>query len=303
LHYLKATVQPLAAETVTRSRASIFAELIKARLTSLVLITTLVGFYMGSRGPLDVLLMFHAMLGTAALAAGAAALNQYLEREWDAKMPRTADRPIPAGLIQPQMVLLLGAVLSVLGMVQLLTQVNPLTAMLGAVTLGSYIFVYTPLKRLTTLNTLVGAIPGALPPLMGWTAATGEIGAGGWALFTLLFFWQLPHFMAIAWLYRADYHTAGFRMLSGVDPDGSRTAAAAIRHTLALIAFSLAPVALRLGGKFYGAGALLLGTSFLHCAIQFARNTSHERARQLFFASILYLPLILGLLVVDKIKL
>jgi len=232
---------------VTRSRASIFAELIKARLTSLVLITTLVGFYMGSRGPLDVLLLFHAMLGTAALAAGAAALNQYLEREWDAKMPRTAERPIPAGLIQPQMVLLLGAVLSVLGMVQLLTQVNPLTAMLGAVTLGSYIFVYTPLKRLTTLNTLVGAIPGALPPLMGWTAATGEVGAGGWALFTLLFFWQLPHFMAIAWLYRADYQGAGFRMLSGVDPDGSRTAAAAIRHTLALVAFSLAPVALRLG--------------------------------------------------------
>ncbi len=288
---------------MTRSRASIFAELIKARLTSLVLITTLVGFYMGSRGPLDVLLMFHAMLGTAALAAGAAALNQYLEREWDAKMPRTAERPIPAGLIQPQMVLLLGAVLSVLGMVQLLTQVNPLTAMLGAVTLGSYIFVYTPLKRMTTLNTLVGAIPGALPPLMGWTAATGEIGAGGWALFTLLFFWQLPHFMAIAWLYRADYQTAGFRMLSGVDPDGSRTAAAAIRHTLALVAFSLAPVALKLGGKLYGAGALLLGFSFLYCAIQFARNTSRERARQLFFASILYLPLILGLLVVDKIKL
>lgn len=288
---------------MTRSRASIFAELIKARLTSLVLITTLVGFYMGSRGPLDVLLLFHTMLGTAALAAGAAALNQYLEREWDAKMPRTAERPIPAGLIQPQMVLLLGAALSVLGMVQLLTQVNPLTAMLGAVTLGSYIFVYTPLKRMTTLNTLVGAIPGALPPLMGWTAATGEVEAGGWALFTLLFFWQLPHFMAIAWLYRADYQTAGFRMLSGVDPDGSRTAAAAIRHTLALVAFSLAPVALRLGGKLYGAGALLLGFTFLYCAIQFARNPSRERARQLFFASILYLPLILGLLVVDKIKL
>ncbi len=288
---------------MTRSRASIFAELIKARLTSLVLITTLVGFYMGSRGPLDLALMFHAMLGTAALAAGAAALNQYLEREWDARMPRTAERPIPAGLIQPQMVLLLGAILSVLGMIELLTQVNPLTAMLGALTLGSYIFIYTPLKRMTTLNTLVGAIPGALPPLMGWTAATGEIGAGGWALFTLLFFWQLPHFMAIAWLYRADYQAAGFRMLSGEDPDGSRTAAAAIRHTLALIAFSLAPVALRLGGKIYGAGALVLGFLFLYCAIQFARNTSRERARQLFFASILYLPLILGLLVVDKIKL
>jgi protoheme IX farnesyltransferase len=137
---------------------------------------------------------------------------------------------------------------------------------------------------------------------MGWTAATGEIGAGGWALFTLLFFWQLPHFMAIAWLYKADYQSAGFRMLSGVDPDGSRTAAAAIRHTLALIAFSLAPVALRLGGKFYGAGALILGAIFLVCAVQFARNTSRERARQLFFASILYLPLILGLLVADKVK-
>ena len=218
-------------------------------------------------------------------------------------MPRTAERPIPAGLIQPGMVLLLGAVMSVLGMVELLTQVNPLTAMLGALTLSSYIFVYTPLKRLTTLNTLVGAVPGALPPLMGWTAASGEIGAGGWALFTLLFFWQLPHFMAIAWLYKEDYQNAGFRMLSGVDVDGSRTAAAAIRHTLALLAFSLAPVALHLGGKIYGVGALLLGILFLGCAIQFARETSRARARQLFLASILYLPLILGLLVFDKIKL
>lgn len=269
----------------------------------MVLITTLVGFYMGSSGSLNLGLLVHCMLGTALLASGAAALNQYLEREWDARMPRTADRPIPAGLIQPQMVLLLGASMSILGLVELVIQVNPLTAVLGAVTLASYVFVYTPLKRVTTLNTLVGAVPGALPPLLGWTAATGEISAGGWSLFTILFFWQLPHFMAISWMYRSDYKEAGFKMLSADDGDGSRTAAAAIRHTLALLAFSLSPVALHLGGKIYGVGAIVLGVLFLICAVQFSRSTTRERARQLFFASILYLPLILGLLVLDKIKL
>lgn len=251
---------------------------------------------------MDLGLLLHAMMGTALLASGAAALNQFMERDFDARMRRTAQRPIPAGLIQPQTVLLLGAIISSAGMIQLMIFVNPITALLGAITLATYLFVYTPLKRITPLNTLVGAVPGALPPLMGWTAATGQIGAGGWALFTILFFWQLPHFMAIAWMYRDDYAGAGFKMLSGMDIDGSKTAAAAIRYTLALIPFSLAPVALGIGGKFYAVGAVVLGAGFLASAILFARARTKSRARQLFFASILYLPLALGLLVFDKIK-
>jgi len=302
LHFLKATLQTLTADSIGRSRVSVFTELIKARLTTLVLITTLVGFYMGTSGPLDLVLLLHAMLGTALLAAGAAALNQLLERDLDARMARTADRPLPAGLLQPQTVLLLGVGMSIAGMVELATMVNPLTALLGAATLGSYLFVYTPLKCRTPLNTLVGAIPGALPPLMGWTAATGQVSAGGWSLFTLLFVWQLPHFMAIAWMYRDDYAKAGFKMLSALDSDGSRTAAAGVRYTLALLPFSLAPVALHIAGRFYAVGAILLGVGFLALAIQFARSRTRERARQFFFASILYLPLVLGLLVFDKIK-
>ena len=163
-------------------------------------------------------------------------------------------------------------------------------------------FVYTPLKRVTTLNTLVGAIPGALPPLMGWTAATGSLAPGGWILFAILFFWQLPHFMAIAWLYRKDYAQGGYQMLPVIDPDGRRTAATAIRHTLALIIFSLMPFTFGLAGRWYLAGAILMGLGFLVCGFRFARERSPQNARRLFFASIIYLPLLLGVLVGDKRK-
>jgi protoheme IX farnesyltransferase len=179
--------------------------------------------------------------------------------------------------------------------------VNPLTGLLGMVTLASYVFIYTPLKKITSLNTIVGAVPGALPPLMGWTAATGELGAGGWALFTLLFFWQMPHFMAIAWMYREDYARGGFRMLPVVDPSGARTGSTAIRHTVALLAFSLSPVALGLAGRWYAGAALLLGVAFLFFAIRFSLRLHRESARSLFLASIVYLPLVLGFLVADKV--
>ena len=279
---------------------SVFTELVKARLTLLVLLTTLVGFYLGASGPVDYGLMFHALSGTALVAAGAAALNQLMEREFDARMRRTEGRPLPAGRITPAAVLVLGTSLSVVGLTWLLVAVNSMTALLGVLTISSYLFLYTPLKRRTVLNTVVGAIPGALPPLMGWTAATGGIAAEGWALFAILFFWQLPHFMAIAWLYREDYARAGYRMLSGVDPEGRRTAASAVRNTLALLVISLYPYLLGTAGAVYLAGALALGIGFLAFAIVFARSLTERSARRLFLASILYLPLLLGLLVADK---
>ena len=299
---MKATAPALTTEAVPadKSRVAIFTELIKARLTLLVVLTTLVGFYLGSGSPVDYLLMLHTVFGTALVASGAAALNQLIEREHDARMRRTESRPLPSGRITPNAVLLLGVLLSVIGLAWLLFAVNALTAMLGAVTLASYLFVYTPLKRVTVLNTAVGAVPGALPPLMGWAAATGTVSAHGWALFAVLFFWQMPHFMAIAWLYRDDYSKAGYRMLSGVDPDGRRTAASAIRNTIALLVISLYPYLLDLAGRAYLAGAVVFGLAFLGCAIVFARDPSPKTAKRLFFASILYLPLLLGLLVVDK---
>ena len=282
------------------SSAKVWAELFKARLTALVLLTTTLGFYFGARDGVGGMLFWETLVATAMLASGAAALNQYLERDVDALMQRTRTRPLPSGRVSPVLALQVGVAMSVLGMLWLTFRVNPLTGLLGTVTLGSYLFVYTPLKRRTPLNTLVGAIPGALPPLMGWTAATGEVGAGGWALFTILFFWQLPHFMAIAWMYRDDYARGGFRMLPVVDPEGRRTGMTAVRHTVALTGFSLAPVALGLAGKWYAGVALTLGLAFLACAVVFAAKLTRESARRLFLASILYLPVLLSVLVADR---
>jgi len=300
---VKATAQTLTAPaSVEKTRFAVFTELIKARLTFLVLLTTLVGFYVGFPGPLDFALLFHTMLGTALLAGGASALNQYLEREHDARMERTEDRPLPSGRMQPGTVLVIGGVCGGLGLIYLAAAVNPLTSLLGAITLGSYLFIYTPLKRVTTLNTIVGAIPGALPPLMGWAAARNEITAGGWSLFAILFFWQLPHFLAIAWIYREQYARAGFVMLPVVDKSGLLTGRQAVSHTLGLLPVSLGPVLFHLAGPVYLCGALVLGLAYLWCAVRFSRDLSLARARQLFLVSILYLPLLLGVMVFDKIK-
>jgi len=300
---VKATVPTLTADDVLprdKSALALGSELIKARLTLLVVLTTVVGFYLGSATPVDYGLLLSVSFGTALLAAGAAVLNQLVERDFDALMKRTADRPLPSGRITPTAALLLGAVLSIVGLTWLLFRVNPLTAILGAATWLSYVALYTPLKRLTVLNTLVGAVPGALPPLMGWSAATNSISAPGWALFGVLFFWQLPHFMAIAWIYRDDYAGAGFKMLSGVDPEGHRTAASAVRNTIALLGVSLFPFMFGIVGPVYLTGAILLGGAFLAFAVVFARTLTARAARRLFFASIIYLPLLLGLLVADK---
>jgi protoheme IX farnesyltransferase len=296
------SVETLNATSTDKNWTAVISDLVKARLTTLVLLTTLVGFYLGWRGAMNLVLMFHTLLGTGLVASGAAALNQLLEREYDAKMRRTANRPLPSGRLQPTTVMLFGGICSVAGLIYLGLLVNLLTALIGAVTLVSYLFIYTPLKRVTWLNTAIGAIPGALPPLMGWTAARNDLSAEGWTLFAILALWQLPHFFAIAWIYRDDYAKAGFQMLPNIDPDGSRTGQQAVSNTIGLLFVSLCPFAFKMAGPVYLVCALLLGAGYLWCAIQFSRHLTLGRARQLFLASIIYLPLLLSAMVWDKVK-
>ncbi len=292
----------MAARSAGKSTAAAWADLVKARLTSLVLLTTAVGFYMGSPGPVDGVRWLHTLVGTGLLAAGAAALNQFLERDLDALMLRTQDRPLPSGRITPATALVFGGVSSVLGLAWLALLTTLPAAALGALTLALYLCVYTPLKRVSTLNTIVGAVPGALPPLIGWAAATGGVSAGGWALFALQFFWQIPHFMAIAWLYRDDYARAGLQMLPVVDPEGERTGLQSIGHALGLLTVSLSPFVLGLAGAAYLAGAFALGVVLLGLAVWFARRLELAHARWLFLASVIYLPAVLGLMVLDRVR-
>jgi len=299
---MKASVQAISSDIpADKTRMAVLSELFKTRLTTLVLLTTFIGFYLGTVGNVDYLLLLHTLIGTALLACGSSVLNQWLEREHDAKMHRTEDRPLPTGRISADNALKLGGVLSAAGLVYLAFSVNLLTSLLGAATMILYVLIYTPLKRVTTLNTVIGAIPGALPPLMGWTAAQGQITIQGWSLFAILFFWQLPHFLAIAWMYRDDYARAGFQMLPIVDPSGARTGRQAVSHTLGLLMISFFPFLFRMVGIAYVIGALVLGIVFLVSAIRFARRLDRPSARTLFFVSIIYLPLMMILMVLDKI--
>jgi protoheme IX farnesyltransferase len=286
------------AVAVAPSRAADFLELTKPRITALVLVTAAVGYAVGvdvfSSGAF---LLF--MAGTALLCSGASALNQYLEREADARMVRTSRRPIPAGRLRPEEALAFGLSLSAVGLV-VLAAVNGLTLALGALSLLLYVLAYTPLKRVTSLCTVVGAIPGALPPLMGWAAARGSIGAAGLGLFSILFLWQLPHFLAIGWLYREDYARGGFPMLAVTDIDGASTGRQSLLYATALLPVTLLSGMLAGAGKGYLWGALILGAGFLACAGFFAWKRSIPAARRLFLASVLYLPVLLGLMVFDR---
>ena len=273
------------------------SELSKARLSFLVLLTTLVGFLLGWRGPMDYTLLGATLLGTALSAAGASALNQWLERDLDALMSRTADRPLPARRMHPSDALLFGLLCSASGVALLGFVVNPLTALLAGLTIAIYAALYTPMKRFSELNTLLGAIPGALPPLLGWTAATGHTGLGGWILFLILWFWQMPHFLAIAWIYRDQYAAAGFKMLSTRDPDGWATGWQALIYAAALLAVSLLPGMVGMASPYYFFAALALGAAMMFLAADFLRMRSKGAARRLFFASIIYLPLLLGALI------
>lgn len=275
-----------------------YLQLSKSRIVLMVLITTAAGFLFAPND-VDGALMLHALLGTALVAAGTNALNQYMEREHDARMHRTRTRPLPAGRITPRAALIFSSAIAVIGTVYLALFVNWLTAALGAFTLTTYIFVYTPLKRISTINTLIGAIPGAVPPLMGWTAATNELSVGGWIIFGILFLWQLPHFMAISWLHREDYARGGFAMLAVRDADGAAVARQAIFYTLALIPISVAPSLLGLTGTVHFIGAAAAGVALLAATIRFFFDRGARNARSLFMISNLYLITVMLLLVVN----
>lgn len=276
------------------------AELVKARLTLLVLLTTAVGFYLGSESPINYMALFHVVFGTAAAAAGAAALNQWWERRDDALMRRTKTRPIPSGRMPALQGLLVGIVLAVFGIGYLAIVCNLLSAALAAITIAIYIFAYTPLKHASSANTAVGAIPGAIPPMIGWAAARGNIGAGAWSLFAIIFLWQLPHFFAIAWMYREDYSRAGFRMISSDDRTGERSASQSVFFCILLLVIAGLPAFLGIANFVYLAIELLLGGLFIAVAMRFLRMRTPGAARSLFIASIVYLPLLLGALVLTK---
>ena len=276
-----------------------WSELAKARLSLLVLLTTLVGLYCGAAGHLEPWRTFFTLLGTSLVAAAGATLNEWLERDLDGKMRRTADRPLPAGRISPDEALIGGAGMAGLGLGTLYFGVHAPAAFLAAATLALYLFVYTPMKRWTSFNTFVGAIPGAIPPLICFSAGLGRIEFEGWALFSILFLWQIPHFMAIAWRYREDYRRAGFRMLPGFDESGRVTGLVSVLYCVVLLSVSLTPVYFEAAGWFYGAGAILLGLGYTFFAALFAYAPSMPSARNLFLSSILYLPFLLILLVSD----
>ncbi len=291
-----AQTRPRGASTVAD-----MAELVKARLSFLSVATAMAGFALGVNGTWNFLLLSATLTGTALSAAGAAALNQWWERDYDRLMKRTRDRPLPAGRMQASDALISGLILSLSGVSCLALFANPLSAALAAATVLSYILVYTPLKRITSLNTIVGAVPGALPPLIGWTAARGTVNAEGLTLFAVLFLWQMPHFLAIAWLYRADYAQGGFKMLSEGDEGGVVTGRQAVIYSLALLVVSLLPSVFFGYSPFYFYGALFLGAAFSSLAVNFAvSHGSVSAARWLFLGSIAYLPFLLGLMVLAR---
>jgi protoheme IX farnesyltransferase len=277
-----------------------YLELTKPRITWLILMSTAVGYFFGHHGAWNLAQVFHTVLGTALIASGTAALNQWYEREADRKMRRTADRPIPSGRLSAHRALVFGILLSIAGFAELALCVNWLSAFLGLFTLLSYLFLYTPLKQRTPLSTLVGAFPGAMPPIIGYAAASGLLDAQAWALFAILFLWQFPHFLAIAWMYREDYERAGIVMLPVVQPSGEGTARQIVLYSLALIPVSLAPSLLGMSGRFYLFGALALGLWYLYSGVRVAFDRTILRARSVLLVSVIYLPLIYGLMLLDR---
>jgi len=280
--------------------AADYAALTKPRLNFLVVATSAAGYYLGARSPIDPAAMTAAVAGTALVAGGAAVLNQLFERDTDALMRRTRLRPLPAGRVAPADARVFGMALSAAGLALLAARANPLAAALALTTLLVYLLVYTPMKRRTPAATLVGAVPGALPALIGWTASHGAVAAGGAALFGIVFFWQVPHFMAIAWLYRDDYGKAGFPMLPVIDPAGARAGRQAVLYAAALLPTTIVPALVGLAGAVYLVAAIALGAALLGLAWRFAATRTDASARALFFGSIIYLPLLWIVLVADK---
>jgi protoheme IX farnesyltransferase len=293
---------PTEAAPVPRiGRAADFFALTKPRIVLLVALTTAVGFYVAAPEGTSAVALLHTLVGTLLVAAGASALNQVAESDVDGRMRRTAARPIPAGRLGRRAGAVFATALGIGGIGYLAALVNLVTAALAAGTLVSYIVLYTPLKKRSSLNTLIGAVPGALPILGGWAATGSPLSLPGWVLFCMLFLWQLPHFLALAWLYREDYHRAGLRMLTAEDPDGRRTFGQATLYAAALLPVSLLPTLVGIAGPVYFAGAVLAGAWFLGAALTAARRPTVRAARRLFVISIIYLPAALGLLALDKI--
>jgi protoheme IX farnesyltransferase len=283
-----------------RERVSAYFELTKPRITFLIVLTSAAGFGLASRGQIDYLGLVSSLFGIALLSSGIATLNQYAERDLDGLMRRTASRPLPSGKLLPWEALAFGVSLTVLAELYLLVLVNPLSALLGLTVIAGYLFAYTPLKTRSSLSTVVGAFPGAVPPLIGWAAARGTIDVGGWVLFAILFLWQFPHFLAIAWMYREDYTRAGILMLPVVEPDGRVTAQQIVVYTLMLLPVSLLPTVLGMSGRVYFVGAIVLGLLFLYASVRAALSLSRQRAKKLLLASVIYLPLLFILMVANK---
>lgn len=283
-----------------REKLSAYLELTKPRITFLIVLTAAAGFCLGATGAINYLLLTHAMIGIALLSSGIATLNQYMERELDARMRRTANRPLPTGKLLPFEACALGIGLTVGAEIYLALLVNPLTASLGLTVIAGYLFLYTPLKTRTSLSTVLGAFPGAMPPVMGWTAARGTLGMEAWVLFAILFLWQFPHFLAIAWMYREDYGRAGIVMLPVVEPEGRITGQQIVLYTLLLLPVSLLPTVLGISGTIYFYGALVLGVLFLYSSISAAISKSRQQARRLLLASVIYLPLLFALMVLNR---
>jgi protoheme IX farnesyltransferase len=286
-----------------------YISLTKPRITWLILMSTGVGYFFGLRGfglrevsfwQIDWWALLHTIIGTGLIASGTAALNQWYERDADAKMRRTSDRPLPAGRLDARRALAFGATLAIVGFAELAWFVNLLSGILGMATLVSYLFLYTPLKQRSWLSTTVGAFPGAMPPMIGFAAASGTLTAQAWVLFAILFLWQFPHFYAIAWMYRDDYARAGIRMLPVVEPDGHSTARQIVLYASLLIPVSLAPGLLGMSGKIYLLGALALGVWFLYSGVRVATERSILRARGVLLVSVFYLPLLYGLMLLDR---
>jgi protoheme IX farnesyltransferase len=280
-----------------------YIQLTKPRITWLILMSTAIGYYFGVEGVWSWAVLFHTIAGTGLIASGTAALNQWMERDADSKMKRTRHRPLPSGHLQPARAFWFAVGLSAIGFAELWFGANPLTAVLGLFTLATYLCVYTPLKQKTPHSTTIGAIPGAMPPVIGFAASRGELTVEAAALFAILFLWQFPHFYAIAWLYREDYSRAGIRMLPVIDPTGERTARQILATAALLIPVSLVPAWIGMAGNWYLAGALLLGAMYFWYGLRVNRERSLVRARQVLLSSIAYLPILYLLMLVDRPKL
>ncbi len=277
-----------------------YLDLAKPRVVLMIVLTTLVGFYLGARGPTGAWLLFHTMISTALAAAGTLALNQYLERDLDAVMLRTRLRPLPAGKLLPRDALVFGNLLAAAGIAYQSLAVGPLPGLVTAATTVSYLFLYTPMKRWTPFCSLIGAVPGALPPVTGWAASAGDLGIGAWVLFFILFLWQLPHSLAIGRMYRDDYARAGIRLLPVIDPEGGSTGRQIVINSAALLSVALLPTVVGVSGRCYFYTALALGLMLLGFSVRLARTRSLADARRLLFASLVYLPTLLAIMAADK---